>query len=83
VRRLQSIRAATVLHYGSYETMPATRLALDGWLAAAGLQPLDPIRLLYLQFGAEEDLRLPAQYLVTRARDLVTEIQVPVVSGSI
>jgi hypothetical protein len=57
--------------------MPATRRALDAWIETSNLQPLDPIRILYLQFGAEEDLRLPSQYLVSRAGDLVTEIQVP------
>ncbi|HUG47661.1 MAG TPA: MerR family transcriptional regulator [Candidatus Limnocylindria bacterium] len=78
VRRLPVARAATLLHEGSYETMAATRRALDEWCIAAGLRPLEPIRLLYLQFGAEEDLRLPRQYLVTRAAELVTEIQLPI-----
>lgn len=76
-RRLPRIRAATILHSGAYETMSRTRRALDDWLAAAKLEREEPLRILYLQFGAEEDLRLPSQYLVERRRDLVTEIQVP------
>ncbi len=78
VRRLPSVRAATILHHGSYATLPETRRALDRWIAGSGLEPRDPVRILYLQFGAEEDLRLPAQYLVDRSSDLVTELQVPV-----
>jgi DNA-binding transcriptional MerR regulator len=78
VRRLPSVRAATILHHGSYAKMPATRRALDRWIAGSGLESGDPVRILYLQFGAEEDLQLPAQYLVDRSSDLVTEIQVPV-----
>jgi hypothetical protein len=33
--------------------------------------------VLYLQFGAEAELRLPRQYLVSAAASLLTEIQVP------
>lgn len=78
VRRLPAIRAATILHRGAYGTVGATRRALRAWLGAAGLEAGDPVRTLYLQFGAEEDLRLPAQFLVNQAVDLLTEIQVPV-----
>jgi len=78
VRRLPPIRAATILHRGTYETVEATRRALDDWLAAAGLVPGVPVRTLYLQFGAEEDLRLPEQFLVARAADLLTELQMPI-----
>lgn len=78
VRRLPLVRAATILHHGSYATVDETRSKLDRWIVASGLRPLEPVRILYLQFGAEEDLRLPAQYLVERSSDLVTELQVPV-----
>ena len=36
------------------------------------------MRTLYLQFGAEPDLRLPAGYVVARSADFVTELQLPV-----
>jgi DNA-binding transcriptional MerR regulator len=77
-RRLEPMRAATILHHGSYATFDRTRRELDEWIAASGLQPTGDYRIVYLQFGAEEDLRLPAQYLVERSSDLVTELQVPV-----
>jgi DNA-binding transcriptional MerR regulator len=77
-RRLPAIRAATILHQGAYATLPATRGALESWLAASGLEATASWRILYLQFGAEADLRLPPQYLVERAGDLVTEVQVPI-----
>jgi DNA-binding transcriptional MerR regulator len=78
VRRLPAIRAATILHRGAYETVGATRRALRAWLGATGQEAADPVRTIYLQFGAEEDLRLPAQFLVNQAADLLTEIQVPI-----
>jgi hypothetical protein len=77
-RRLPATRAATALHHGAYESLGNTRAALDDWIARSGLTPLQPLRILYLQFGAESDLRLPRPYLVERAADLLTEIQVPV-----
>jgi DNA-binding transcriptional MerR regulator len=77
-RRLPAIRAATALHRGSYAGFEATEAALDRWLAAAGLAPAGPRRVLYLQFGAEAELRLPAAYLVERPSELVTEVQVPI-----
>jgi len=75
--RLPAVRAATVLHRGSYASLDATRRALLEWMASTGLVPAGSLRVLYLQFGAEADLRLPSRYLVDRAADLVTELQVP------
>jgi len=77
-RRLPAIRAATTLHHGSYATLAASRAALDGWMRDAGLRQVGPARILYLQFDAEGDLRLPRPYLVERSADLVTELQVPI-----
>lgn len=77
VRRLPAIRAATILHQGSYETMAATRRALDDWVAAARYQPRQPLRVIYLQFGAEPDLRLPRSYVVDSSRQLLTELHLP------
>jgi DNA-binding transcriptional MerR regulator len=78
IRRLPAIRAATALHRGSYRTMARTEADLERWIAAAGLRPTGSARVLYLQFGAEADLRLPPAYLVERSADLVTELQVPI-----
>ena len=47
------------------------------WVAAAGLVPTGPLRVLYLQFGAEPELRVPRGYLVHRDADFVTELQHP------
>jgi hypothetical protein len=33
---------------------------------------------LYLQFGADADLKLPRGWVVERAADLVTELQLPI-----
>jgi len=76
--RLPAARAATMIHHGSYESMPATRAALDRWVAAAGLAAVGPLRVLYLQFGAEPELDLPRDFLVDRAADYVTELQLPI-----
>jgi DNA-binding transcriptional MerR regulator len=78
VRRLPRVRAATILHRGSYATVPASHTALSDWVAASGSRPTGELRVLYLQFGAERDLRLPREYLVHVARDLVTELQIPI-----
>jgi len=53
-------------------------LALDAWIAAAGLRTGSASRVLYLQFGAESELRVPAPFVVDRSADLLTELQVPI-----
>jgi DNA-binding transcriptional MerR regulator/effector-binding domain-containing protein len=77
-RRLPPIRAATALHHGSYESIGRTRRALDAWIEAAGLRRGSPDRIVYLQFGAESELRVPAPFVVDRSADLLTELQVPI-----
>jgi DNA-binding transcriptional MerR regulator len=77
-RRLPAIRAATALHHGSYATIERTRADLDAWIAAAGLRTGSASRVLYLQFGAESELRVPAPFVVDRSADLLTELQVPI-----
>jgi DNA-binding transcriptional MerR regulator len=77
-RRLPACRAATLLHRGSYAGLEDARRALAAWVEAAGLVASGPLRILYLQFGADADLRLPKGWLVERAADLVTELQQPV-----
>jgi DNA-binding transcriptional MerR regulator/effector-binding domain-containing protein len=77
-RRLPAARMATIIHHGPYGALPATRTALERWVSAAGLAATGPLRILYLQFGAETELRLPRDYLVNRDADFVTELQLPV-----
>jgi DNA-binding transcriptional MerR regulator len=75
--RLPACRAATLLHRGSYASLAAARRSLTEWLAAAGLAAAGSMRILYLQFGAEPELRLPRGWVVPRAADFVTEVQQP------
>ena len=78
IHPLPAARVVTVLHRGGYGTLPAARTMLERWVAAAGLTPSDGLRILYLQFGAEPDLRLPRAWTVERDDDFVTELQLPV-----
>jgi DNA-binding transcriptional MerR regulator len=78
VRRLPAVQAGTLLHRGSYETFGATERILREWVDASGLRPLGGYRIVYLQFGAEADLRLPANYVVDTDAALLTELQIPV-----
>ena len=68
----------SVLHRGRYDGLAAAEASLMRWTREAGLRTAGPIRTLYVQFGAEAELRVPARYLVDRAADLVTELQLPV-----
>lgn len=77
-RRLPACRAASVIHRGSYDGLVEARAALETWIRVAGLRPAGPLREIYLQFGAEPELRVPANYVVERATDFVTELQMPV-----
>ena len=77
-RRLPACRVASVMHRGSYDGVAAARTALERWVAAAGLAPAGPMRTIYLQFGAEAELRLPPGWVVERDVDLITELQLPV-----
>ena len=76
--RLPACRVASVMHRGSYDGLRAARRALDRWVAEAGLEPAGALRVLYLQFGAEPELRVPAGYVVERDADFVTELQQPI-----
>ena len=78
VRRLPACRAATLIVRGPYDRVAEARAGLEGWVAEAGLRPAGALRILYLQFGAERELRIPAGYVVDRAADYVTELQLPV-----
>jgi effector-binding domain-containing protein len=77
-RRLPAGRVAAVIHRGSYDGVAAARGSLLRWVEAAGLAAAGPMRTLYLQFGAEPELRLPPGWVVERDDDFVTELQLPV-----
>jgi len=77
-RRLPAGRVASVIHRGSYAGVAEARRALESWVAAAGLEASGPMRTVYLQFGAEPELRLPRGYVVEDSADFVTELQLPV-----
>lgn len=77
-RRLPACRAASIIHRGSYAGLDDALAALNTWVAAAGLAPAGPLRILYLQFGAEPELRIPRGYVVARSADFLTELQQPV-----
>jgi DNA-binding transcriptional MerR regulator len=77
-RRLPPVRAATILHRGAYASLPDAIETLTGWVTAAGHEPAGSLRILYLQFGAEADLRLPRGWTVDDAADYVTELQLPI-----
>ena len=47
-----------------------------GWRPPASA--VGPLRTIYLQFGADADLRLPPGWMVERDADFVTELQQPV-----
>ncbi len=77
-RRLPTCRAASIIHRGPYAGIAAARRALAVWVEGAGLTPDGPMRTVYLQFGADPQLRVPAGYVVQRDEDFVTELQQPV-----
>lgn len=75
IRELPACRAATVIHRGAYDGLAPAVEALERWVAASGQTSTGPLRILYLQFGAEPELRVPPAYLVRRSEDFVTELQ--------
>jgi DNA-binding transcriptional MerR regulator len=75
---LAACRVATAIVRGPYRLVREARGALERWVEAAGMRQVDDLRIVYLQFGAEPELRLPRGYLVENDVDLVTELQLPV-----
>ena len=75
VHELPACRVASIIHRGPYVGLAGARAALERWAGAAGLATTGRVRIRYLQFGAEAELRLPRPYLVERADDFVTELQ--------
>ena len=77
-RRLPACRVASVIHRGPYGGIAAARAALLRWVGASGLVATGPMRTLYLAFGAEPELRVPAGWVVESAEEFITELQLPV-----
>jgi DNA-binding transcriptional MerR regulator len=76
--RLPAARMATLLHRGGYAGLAASLASLQDWVAATGLRRDGPVRVRYLQFGADRRLRVPAGYVVDDTTAYLTEVQVPV-----
>ena len=74
-RVLPPIRAATVIYRSECGGLARASDALGHWLHATGRPTAGRLRIVYLQFGAEPELRVPAGYLVGRDADFVTELQ--------
>ena len=72
------MRVASLIHRGPYVGLPTATATLERWVDSSGWSPAGPLRIRYLQFGADADLRVPSAYLVDRAADLVTELQQPI-----
>jgi len=77
-RRLPAIRAATAIARGPYSILRSARADLERWAQAAHVSTAGPVRVVYLQFGAESDLGLTTDFLVDRDADFVTEVQLPI-----
>ena len=71
--------ACAVAYAGSYAKTDSLYERMGEWIASVGLAPAGPLREVYHRFGADQDgYRLPAQMLVKRPGDFLTELQVPV-----
>ena len=77
-RRLPAARVASVIVRGSYRGVGTARAALEHWASVAGLEPAGAMRTLYLQFGADPELRVPPGWVVQRDDEFLTELQLPV-----
>jgi effector-binding domain-containing protein len=77
-RRLPATRAATAIQRGDYDRVAEARRMLEQWASDSGLKQTGPLRILYLQFGAEPELAVPSGYVVERAADFLTELQLPI-----
>jgi DNA-binding transcriptional MerR regulator len=77
-RRLRQTMAATFLHRGSYESMVGALERFERWVDASGYERTEPLQVVYLRFGAEDDLILDDRYLTDRTDELLTELVQPV-----
>jgi hypothetical protein len=69
------IRAATLIQRGEYGGLDRARGALERWVQVTGRETTGRLRIVYLQFGAEPELRVPSAYVAGRDADFVTELQ--------
>jgi DNA-binding transcriptional MerR regulator len=82
VRLLHAVpRMACAVHRGGYGGLPGLLQRMLRWLQHAGEQPAGRIREVYLRFGAEPELGLPRAYLTDERANLVTELQVPLLTA--
>jgi DNA-binding transcriptional MerR regulator len=81
VRELEALAAAAcTVHTGGYETLDQAAAALLRWIEAHTYQIAGPMREVYLRFGADnQGYRVPPAYLAVKAREFVTELQIPVI----
>ncbi len=73
VRRTEPGRYARTIHRGDYQHIGDAYRALENWLRTSSLQPVGPPTEVYLVAPDE----------VVDARDLVTEIRIPVTSAEL
>ena len=69
---------ASSLVVGTYDRLTKVTANLKAWAKRTGREVAGPAWYVYLRFGAEEELQLPAQYLTTDESDVVTEVLVEV-----
>jgi DNA-binding transcriptional MerR regulator len=77
-RRLAATQAATIIVRGGYDRLEDARGTLERWVAASGRSATGPRRIVYLQYGAAPDLRIPPGYVVQAAAEYITELQQPI-----
>jgi DNA-binding transcriptional MerR regulator len=76
--KLPPVQAATIIVRGGYERLGDARETLGRWIAASGRAAAGPLRIVYLQYGAAPDLRIPPGYVVHGAVEYITELQQPI-----
>jgi DNA-binding transcriptional MerR regulator len=69
---------ASSLVVGTYDNLTKVTANLKAWAKRTGRRVTGPPWYVYLRFGAEEELQLPAQYLTDDESEVVTEVLVEV-----
>lgn len=75
--RLPAAQVAAVIHRGPYDGLVPARDSLSEWIRASDLTVSGPLRIVYLQFGADPSLEVPGSFLTESANHFVTELQQP------
>ncbi|MBZ0305660.1 MAG: MerR family transcriptional regulator, partial [Anaerolineae bacterium] len=78
VREIAGAAMACVVHPGSYAALDDAVSALMTWIDSNGYHVAGEMREVYLRFGADKKLGLPAAYLTDHDALFVTELQIPV-----